>query len=451
MERLGLYLEQPNEGWGAVHTLHAFGPGLYPGPGALFLNNYPPVWFWLIHALTPVFGDVIVTGRIVALAAFFALAAAIYALARRLGVSRGASLIGALGFGVTGLTFFRVYVGISEPQMLAHALATAAAALAAGATRRRTLVAAALLTVVALLVKQVVIGLPIAVTLWLLWRRRSLALAWIVAGAVAGLGSLAALVAGYGAPFVANVTAPRYFSWERFGTALGLTLRSIAPLVGFAVPAVMLRRRIDDALAFAGLAIAAAFVPLVLFGSVLGVSINIGLDLAIAANLGLAVGWDRASTALGARASLGRGVLAAAFVALALVEAPHDVFDPAAQGRLQAKSAAYVAIIHQVEAAPPGPVLCEALTACVEAGRPSDGDLWKLRHERTLAFLHPAPMLARLRAGGYAAVVLLGPPASAKDDARLPGFAEALASAYQPPVPYPLADGATVYLPKARP
>lgn len=448
IERVGLMLEQPNEGWGAGHALNAVSAALYPGPGALFINNYPPLWFWLTGALARVFGDPIFPGRVVALAAFFGVAAGVFGVARRLGGSLTGAGVGALAFVATTAAFFRLYVGLDEPQMLAQALATWAAAVAVAAKSRRTIVAAALLVVVALLVKQVVIGLPLAVTLWLLLRRRSLALAWITAGAGAGLLALAALTAIYGAPFIRNITMPRYFSLERFGTSLALALRVLTPLIGFAIPAAILRRRFDDALAFAALAIGAAFVPLVLFGSALGVSINIGLDLVIAASIALAVGWDRASAALGAWGPGWRALVAAALVAVVTLDAPRDVFDPTAYAKARATSASLAALRDRL-AGLKGPVVCETLSICVWAGKPSVADLWKLHHERTLAFLDPRPMLARLDAGGYAAVVLLHPMTGPRDDLYLPGLSAALAGAYRPPILY--AGGAALYLPKGTP
>ena len=445
IERAGLMLEQPNEGWGAGHTLNAFSPALYPGPGALFINNYPPLWFWLTGALDRLFGDPIFPGRVVATASFVGVAGGVFALARRLDASRTASAVGALAYVVTMAAFFRLYVGLDEPQMLAHALATAAAALAVWAKSRRTIIAAALLTVVALLVKPVVIGLPLAVTLWLLLTRRRLAFAWIATGGATGLAALAALVGTYGEPFIANIATPRYFTFERLGTSLALTLRVLAPLIGFAVPAKLVRWRLDDAPTFAPLAIAAAFVPILLFGSALGVSINIGFDLVVAASIALAVGWDRAGEALG-RLANGWRALVAALVAVVSVDAPHDVFDPTAYAKAQAASASLAALRDQL-AGLRGPVVCETLSVCAWAGTPSAADLWKLHHERTLAFLDAAPMLARLRAGSYAAVVTLRPVTGPRDDLHLPGLSAALASAYRPPVLE--AGGTALYLPKA--
>jgi len=448
VERAGLRLEQPNEGWNAGHALQAFSPALYPGPGALFINNYPPLWFYLTGALARWFGDPILPARIVAFAAFFGVAAAIYALARNLRIDAGAAAIGALGFVVTAAAFFRAYVGLDEPQMLAHALATAAAAAAMGSRRRRGIAVAALLTVLALLVKQIVVGLPIAVTLFLLLRRRHLLGAWIATGLAAAVIALAALLAAYGSSFVSNVISPRYFSFERLGTSLAATLRVITPLVAFGVAAWGVRRRWDDAVLFAALAIAAAYAPIVVFGSVLGVSFNIGFDLAIAASLGLAVGWARTQEALGRWGAPWRAVVAVALVAVPILDAPRDVRDPAALANAQATAVTSAALTTRI-ASLKGPVVCETLSICIWAGKPSAADLWKLHNERTLAFLDPAPMLARIRAGGYAGVVTMRPLIRPADDRDLPGLGAALAAGYAPPVIYP--GVGALYLPKARP
>ena len=235
--RATLMLEQVNEGWDARHALNAFSRALYPAKPALILNNYPPLWFYLTGWLGQVFGDPIFPGRWVAFAAFAAVAVEIFALCRRLSVGAAASLVGTLGFLVTVEGFYAQWVGLAEPQMLAHALATGAAALLVGAKSKAAARLAALLTVAALLVKQVVVGLPIACTLWLLLRRRKLAFTWIATGAYASVAAVAALLLAYGGPFIENISAPRYLTWERFGTNMALIQRPIVSVIAFAVPA----------------------------------------------------------------------------------------------------------------------------------------------------------------------------------------------------------------------
>ena len=451
--RATLVLEQANEGWDGGHALNAFTWALYPVKPTLMINNYPPLWFYLTGWLGQVFGDPIFPGRWVALAAFAAVAAGIFAVCRRLGVGVAASLVGALGFAVTVEAFFSSWVGLSEPQMLAHAFATWAAALLVGAKSKPAVRIAALLTVAALLVKQVVVGLPIACTLWLLLRRRNLALTWISTGVYAALAATVALLLAYGGPFAENLTSPRYFTWERLGTNLALVQRPIVPLIAFIAPAVILRRRWDDAMTFAALAIGAAFVPMAVFGSALGVSINIGLDLAIAAGIGLAVGWERAEQAMGARrVGLWRGGVTAALLLLAALQLPRngalEAFEPGARADLIARSTALAALRDRI-AAVKGPVACETLSVCVWAKHPSEADLWKFRHERTLAFLDARPLVVKVAAGGYAAVTTLAPVQGPKDAGVMtPGLDVALAQSYQPPVLYA---GAALYLPKRPP
>ena len=70
-------------------------------------------------------------------------------------------------------------------------------------------------------------------------------------------------------------------------------------------------------------------------------------------------------------------------------------------------------------------------------GAPSKpGDLYRFRHERTLAFLDARPMLDGIAAGRYAAVTTFGPVASPRDDGHLPGLSAALARACGPPLLY---------------
>ena len=72
----------PNEGWNAAHAMAA---QLYPLPGSLMVNNYPPLSFWLVRALTALSGDAIVAGRVIAMAGFLLACAGIAAAVRRMG------------------------------------------------------------------------------------------------------------------------------------------------------------------------------------------------------------------------------------------------------------------------------------------------------------------------------------------------------------------------------
>jgi hypothetical protein len=116
-----------------------------------------------------------------------------------------------------------------------------------------------------------------------------------------------------------------------------------------------------------------------------------------------------------------------AAVSLAQVPLPFDA-QARAERAIEVES---LIAMRQRLAAISGPVACEALSLCVWAGHVSDVDLWKLRHEATLApTVDAAAVVARIARGDYAAVVLLGRVADAGDDGNLPGLAAALDRAY---------------------
>jgi hypothetical protein len=451
--RATLWLEQPNEGWNAMHALNAFTTDLYPPRSSLIINNYPPLSFYLIGALAKISGEPIFPGRVVALLAFAGVAAALFAAARRLGLSFSAAAVGALGFVAVAAALFSSYVGLDEPQMLAHALSIAGAAVLVGARRRRSFIAAALLMVAGLLVKQVAVGLPLACAAWLAFRRRDFFWLFALTGAAAGLAALSLLLAIYGESFVQNMTAPRYFSLERLDTNLGLAWRAIAGLIAFAGPALAQRWRLDDAQAFAGLAIAGGFAVILLFGAALGVSINVAFDLVIASSLGLAVGWERAASAFGAAGAWRwRTLVAVVLVARCAIGAPSSVwaaaFDPAGREQLGRASAEGQALRDRI-AGLKGPVVCETLSICVWAGKPSAADLWKLRHEETLSFLDTRGLLEGVSAARYAGVVTFSPLTGPASDGSLSGLSGALSRAYEPPINYPGAG--VLYLAKTAP
>ena len=73
-----------NEGWNAYHASAVFSERpLYPPPGDLFPNNYPPLSFAGVALLTRLFGDPVLWGRVLSLLAFLAICTEVSLLARR--------------------------------------------------------------------------------------------------------------------------------------------------------------------------------------------------------------------------------------------------------------------------------------------------------------------------------------------------------------------------------
>lgn len=433
LARLPFRTELANEGWNAIHAMHAFGRALYPEQPAWIVNNYPPLWFCLAGALGSFVGDPILAGRAIATLAFIVTACAIFVLLRRLAAGLMSSLIGALSFVVIVAGLLGNYVGLSEPQMLAHALVTSSTALLVGTNRKSMTILAAAGIVAGIFVKPIVIALPLAATFWLLIHRRHLVMPWIVAGATLSIAAFAACAIGYGPPFLANLAFPRVLTWERLGTNLALISKPVVPLIAFGWLA---RRRgwRDPALALVGYAIVASVVEILMFGGALGVSINIVFDLVIAASLGAGLAYDR--LAVSANVTRWRVAFIIAIIARVAIGMPDPFKAIGAQGRaeLHAQDIAVervVAVIGPLE----GPVACEALSACVWAGHASAADLWKLRFETTLDGPGKATLLDAVRSGRFSAIVTYANLASPADDRNLPGLYDALRTWYQPPIP----------------
>src|SRR3569833_2262544 len=76
-----------NEGWNAFHALRLRSGGpLYPPISEATFINYPPLSFYLVAALHPLFGDDIFAGRTIALLGELVVAANISLTARALRV-----------------------------------------------------------------------------------------------------------------------------------------------------------------------------------------------------------------------------------------------------------------------------------------------------------------------------------------------------------------------------
>ena len=427
--RLPLWLENPNEGWNAVHAMHAFGPLLYPARDGFIINNYPPLWFYLTGAFAKIFGDPIFPGRVLAFLAFNFTAVAIFAVVRALNATVIAACLGALTFIVIMAGLLGTYVGLSEPQMMAHAFCTSGVALALGAKTRSRVGVGAALVVTGLLFKHTVVGLPVALTIWMFQNRRPFFSTWLSTTVLLGLVAGAMMIGFYGRNFIDNVMFPRVLVWSRLGTKLALLSKVAVPLGGYVAVAWRLRGKRDGGLAFAGYAILSGIAVLIVFGAAVGVSINSVFDLVIASAIGLGIAWDRIGT-MTAGARTWRTALVFAMIARVLLGTPRDsfaiIYDASVKQRLHEQSDAMKMARDDLKSVG-GPVVCEALSLCVWAGHASAADLWKLRHEVTLGpFMDTGGLLARIAAGEFRAVVTFSDFSSSADDLRLPGLYDAL-------------------------
>jgi hypothetical protein len=451
MLRLPLTIELPNEGWNAVHAMRAFGTALYADPRDGIVNNYPPLWHYLTGALLITFGDPILPGRVISVAAFGATSGAVWWLARTLGATWIAAGLAASWLGAELAAHFAAQIGTSEPQMLASACVVAATALAIEGRSRRVAAIAALLMTVGLGLKHNIIALPLATAAWLAIYRREFFRVWLLTAVCAGAAAGVALVAAYETRIIADLAVPRVLTLGRLWTNLALSFRAIVPLAGLGWLLTRLSWPLDPAVGFAALAVAAGILEILLFGAAQGVSMNIAWDLMIASAVTIAIVWDRVPAMLPpAWTTRFHLMLVLALLARLIGGFPLDsatlVFDREARTQLRDDAAQMVALRERLRAVS-DPVACEHLAVCAWAGHASRIDLWKLRFERTV---HPVvdthEILAGIARGQFAAVTLFGRHTGPDEDGNLPGLSAALAACCNRPIYF---GSSTLYLRRA--
>lgn len=398
--QLGLTMPlDPNEGWNAYHTMAAMrGGDLYPGPEAYLVNNYPPLSYYVVGFVSWFTGDVIVAGRVVSLLAVAWVLVAMGLIARRFGVKPLTAVAAPLLF-LTGLVLFTDYVGMDDPQMLAHAVSVGGFfVLLQKRPHRFTLPATAALFVLAFFVKHAVIVLPMAATLWLVLsdRRKALILAGYGIG-FAVLGLIAFRLA-YGVDLWSVVNTARTYSLDMLTTGLLGWLRFAAlPLIGLGI--LLWQAPRDPIVRFCALYAGIGTAIGIYFIGGAGVDPNVLFDADIALCLTTALllqrlqGWIRPA-------------------ALVIVAAP--LFVHAASDRdwqmayLDFGVVHYEATIAQSDiafmTAQKGPGLCEMLSFCYWSGKPPAVDAFNIGQAFETGARSDAEITAKVDAKYYAVI-----------------------------------------------
>ena len=371
----------PNEGWNAAHTLSLLATrALYPPPQSLMVNNYPPLSFYLVGALSRLTGDTVIAGRILALLSFLATCGGIALVLHQMGCNARGRLFAVLFFAAT-LLIASDYVGMDDPQLLGHAVQLAALLL----LLRGRIVAAALIFAASVFIKHNLLALPLAATAWLFWQDRQQAWRFLLCGiAATGLG-LVLFRLSYGATLLALLASPRLLSlanvqfgmthlwWAALPLAALVTLRG--PWKGFC-------------LRYAG----AALIFSLGFSAGDGVDTNVFFDLVIACAL-----------ALGLLSQSGRMPALAALCALPLflIFNFHDnnfffTRDFAAQ------SARDIAFLKSR----PGLALCDQLSLCLWAGKGAQVDVFNVGEQIKTGTRDPASLAGMIAAHRFAMLQL---------------------------------------------
>ena len=118
--RVGIPFEiNGNEPWNAYHARNAFNPSLLYPDTSQYINNYPPLSYYLIHLLSFSGLNEIIIGRTLSLFSILILSLTIYFTGRHLvPESYGGPLFGALWFLVTMCRGFVGYAGMNDPHLL---------------------------------------------------------------------------------------------------------------------------------------------------------------------------------------------------------------------------------------------------------------------------------------------------------------------------------------------
>jgi hypothetical protein len=276
----------PNEGWNALFAEIAMrGGALYPSPGGLIINNYPPLSFYIVGGLGRLMGDNIYAGRLVALVSMLIVAANIHVWLRSTGSGRRVALLGAGLFAALSVTYARGYAGMNDPQWLAHAIMTTGmVVLWRGNASFRAIVLGSLLMIAAGFTKHLLIPLPIAVTWWLMRRSRPAFMTWVACSALL----LAAITLAawwlYGTAFFESLDSARQYSLHQGIKVTRRALKCFAPIIALAVMLLPYARRSERNEFAAVYFLVAALVSAAASGGV-GVDINAFFDLMIAASL----------------------------------------------------------------------------------------------------------------------------------------------------------------------
>ena len=218
--RASLPLEiDPNEAWNAWQSKSL--AHLYPAADALTVNNYPPLYFYLLHAFFSLGAEEIYAGRVISILASFVLTFLVYRSIIVLGAERLAAGLGAIWFLATLAGAYTGYVGMNDPHLLALAVMCAGFTwFIAKANKGRPAVAALLLMVLAGFIKHSLIAIPASALVWLALDRPREAARTAAFGAAACAAGLLVCRVLYGGTFFEQLMLPRAMGWKNVHLAL---------------------------------------------------------------------------------------------------------------------------------------------------------------------------------------------------------------------------------------
>ncbi|HKQ11465.1 MAG TPA: 6-pyruvoyl-tetrahydropterin synthase-related protein [Rhizomicrobium sp.] len=375
----------PNEGWNAAHALSLLANGhLYPPPGSLMVNNYPPLSFYLVAALAGLTGDAVVAGRILSLLSFLSVGAGIALVCRMMGCGARACLCATLFFAVL-LLAGSDYVAMADPQLLGHAVQLAGLLL----LLRGHILPAAAVFALSLFVKHNLLALPLTATAWLWWRDRRSALHFVLSGgAAAGLG-LVLFYQAYGTSLLAALSSPRLVSWANVRLAISHLWWAGLPSIALIMVLAMARgawKRFCLIYAASALAIG------LIFSAGDGVDTNAFFDFAIACSLTLGL-------SVGRKPLLGALCVLPPLAFLSLNFQDNNFFFTRGFAAQSARDIAFLK-------SRPGPALCDQLSLCLWAGKGAAVDVFNIGEQIKTGARSPSALTSMIAGRRFAVLQL---------------------------------------------
>ncbi|RAU21479.1 hypothetical protein CU669_13190 [Paramagnetospirillum kuznetsovii] len=360
-----------NEGWNAfLQTLAMAGESPYTAPGPLFLNNYPPLSFYLVGGLGVLLGDPVLAGRLLSALSVAVISACCGVVVRRAGGGRNDAMLASVTCLGIFCTYAIDYVGVDDPQLLAEAFLCVGFALYAGGrgTPGRMAVIAVLFSA-GLLTKHNVLILPLVVTMHVLWRGPA-ASRWTYLGvglALAGL-SAALIHAVFGPAFFTALLAPRIYDVTRGFLLSQEVLGYLQTLLAVAGLFFALTRMTSVKVKVAAYLVGSLLLGMGFSGGA-GVDYNIFFDamIALSMSVGLAATWLRQQAHLPRLAPAALAVLANAGL---LLLTPQTLGRMAvdALGDYREREMLFRQDVEWMKGIE-GPVLCESMLLCHRAGK----------------------------------------------------------------------------------
>ena len=373
-----------NEGWNAYHADAAMrGAELYPPPGGLVANNYPPLSFYIVGALSRVFGDALYVGRALSILATLGIGVAASVAVRQFGGSRAASLIAGFWFVATMARFFDYYVGMNEPQLLGQVIMVWGLVwLLKRHATGRPVEPAVLVMVAAGFVKHNFIVVPLVALFWVARDNWRLGLRAAIAGAAAAALGLAICAWLFAPHFVADMLLPRTYEVARSFTNLGRLQFVLPALVLWAIWA--WPERSSRPAQFTALLIVASLIMYMVQKAGSGVDENAQFELVFAAAVGIGLAYDRLPNdplRTGWSANAIRLTVLGILIARLLLSTRLEFAAVLLSPQYRATAAEHAAVARSEAAriaAIPGPVGCSNLVICRAARKPFVFDPFKV-------------------------------------------------------------------------